>query len=102
MILAASYQYLEKLYLLCEEEGIAFHLIPGPHADTERRYETEKEICDELEAKGDKQGLEKYLDQIVYYPEEIFRDGIHFDEKKVSEAYLRNLAKEILPEIEVE
>lgn len=102
VISEVAWKYLENMYLLCEENGITFHLLPGPHADIERRHETEKEIRKKLEEKENKLGLEEYLDKIVYYPEEMFRDGVHFDEKKVSDSYLRNLAKEILPEIKVE
>lgn len=102
VISRVTYRHLEKLYALCEEEGIELHLIPTPHADTDERHRLEEQIRNKLDVDGDNLGLEEYLDQLVYYPEWMFRDGIHFDEKKVDEEVLRGVAKEILPEINVD
>ncbi len=102
VISQVTYRYLEKLYDLCEEEGITLHVIPGPHADSEARHKLEEQIAEEINSKGDKLKLQGYLDQIVYYPEWMFRDGIHFDEKKVNEETLRNVAKTLLPEIKIQ
>ena len=46
--------------------------------------------------------MKAYFDSITYYPEELFRDRVHFDEKKLSDDFFKELAKSILPEIEVE
>lgn len=96
-----TYKYLEKLYSLCEREGIVLHLIPGPHADSEERFELEEQIREELITNGDLPELEAYLDKIIYYPEELFRDGIHFDEEKVDDVFFQKLAQELVPEIKV-
>lgn len=101
VISQVTYRYLEKLYVLCENEEIEFHLIPVPHADLDERHKLEEQIRYKLAVDGDSLGLEEYLDQIVYYPEWMFRDGIHFDEKEVDEDVLREVAKKILPEINV-
>ena len=97
-----TYKYLEKIYLLCEENEITLHLVPGPHADTERQHKLEGQIRDVLEANGDKLGLINYLDQIVYYPEWMFRDGTHFDEKKLEDNFFQELALTYLPNINTE
>ncbi len=102
LISQPTYEYLEKLSLLCEEEGITLHLIPPPHADTEGRHEIEKKLRNRLEIEGDKIGLEAYLDKVFYYPEGMFHDGIHFDEKELEDTFFPELAKELVPEINVE
>ncbi len=101
VISQVTYRYLEKLCVLCENEEIELHLIPVPHADSDERHKLEEQIRYKLDVDGDSLGLEEYLDQLVYYPEWMFRDGIHFDEKEVDEDFLREVAKEILPEINV-
>lgn len=93
-----TYHYLEKLKELCEKEGIQFHLIPGPHADSEDQRTRAEWVYDEVEEKGDNLGLKTYLDQITYYPEELFRDRVHFDENKVDGDFFKELAKQLLPD----
>lgn len=97
-----TYKYLEKIYLLCEENGIALHFVPGPHADSEKQHKLESKIREVLEISGDKLGLIDYLDQIVYYPEWMFRDGTHFDEKKLDDDFFQKLALTYIPNIKTE
>lgn len=93
-----SYYYLEEIKALCEKEGIRFHLIPGPHADSEDQHIRVEWILNEVEEKGDRLGLKVYLDQIVYYPEELFRDRIHFDGDKVDDDFFWKVAKQLIPD----
>lgn len=97
-----TYKYLEKMHSLCKEGGITLHFVPGPHADSEKQHKLEEQLREIIEENGDKLGLTDYLDQIVYYPEWMFRDGTHFDEKKLDEVFFQELAQEYLPGIRVE
>lgn len=101
VISEVSYKYLHELQTLCESEGVNFHLIPGPHADSDARHNLEQQLREETMANGDSDipGLKIYLDQIVYYPEEIFRDGIHFDEKIVDDSFFVELAQRLIPDV---
>ncbi len=102
LISGVAYRHLEKMHSLCEEKGINLHLTPGPHADLKEQHKMEEVMRRELAANGDPLGMKAYFDSITYYPEELFRDRVHFDEKKLSDDFFKELAKSILPEIEVE
>lgn len=97
-----SYRYLGKIQELCEERGIQFHLIPGPHADSEDQRTRAGQVYSEAEEKGDTLGIREYVGQIVYYPEELFRDRVHFDGEKVGDIFFQDLAKSLVPGIKVE
>lgn len=101
VISKVSYKYLYELQTLCESEGVTFHLIPGPHADSEARHNLEQQLREEIMVNGDSDipELKSYPDQIIYYPEEAFRDGIHFDEKVVNDDFFDQLAKRLIPDV---
>lgn len=93
-----TYQYLVKLKSLCDEKGIRFHLIAGPHADSEEQHIRAEQVLGEAKRKGELIGVEEYLDQITYYPETIFRDRVHFDEDQLEESFFDDLAQSLLAE----
>lgn len=90
-----SYQYLEKIYRLCEENDINLHLIPGPHADTEEQHIRERRIEKELNENGSIKYFGDYFDKIEYYPAELFRDGVHFDENVVGESFFAEIVSDM-------
>ena len=96
-----TYQYLIKFKELCDYKGIRFHLIPGPHADNSAQHQREERIRGELKTCEVYQEIENYLDQISYYPEDLFRDRIHFDENKLEDDFFDELASTLLPDIKV-
>lgn len=91
-----TYQYLAKLKELCDKEGIRFHLIPGPHADSDDQHIRVEQVRREAEEKGDLHGIGEYLDQITFYPEGIFRDRVHFDEDKLEDNFFDDLSRSLL------
>lgn len=99
VISEVSLRYLNKLSALCEEDGINLHILPGPHADSEERHKLENEIRKAVQDNEKLRILQDYPDQIIYYPKELFRDGIHFDEQKLEDGFLEDVVKEILPEV---
>lgn len=89
--------YLPKIYELCEENGATLHLIPDPLADNDWRHQQVEELEADFAAKGFDELFPNYFDEIVYYPEEQFLDGVHFGEpyntqeefnRKLTELYL--------------
>lgn len=97
-----SYYYLNKIKILCEKEGIQFHLLPGPHADSEDQHWRAEQVSREVEEEGDSLGLKEYLDRIEYFPETLFRDRVHFDGNKVNDDFYKELATSLVPSIKVE
>lgn len=97
-----AYVYLEKLQELCDEKGICFHLLPGPHPDTQSMHQKEKKMRAEIKAKGLEGKYMDYFNQIVYFPENLFGDGVHFDEDAVDEDFFADLAQSgAVPGVEV-
>lgn len=90
-----SYLYLEKLYRLCEEKNIQLHLIPGPHADTEGQHIQKERIENELKENGYIKYFGNYFDKIKYYPVELFRDGVHFNEDLIEDDFLKKVVSDM-------
>lgn len=86
-----SYQYMGKLYRLCEENNIHLHLIPGPHANTEEQHMREERIERELRENGSIKYFGDYFDKIEYYPVELFRDGVHFNEEVIEDDFFEKI-----------
>lgn len=98
-----SYQYLEKLYRLCEENDMQLHLIPGPHADTEAQHTQKERIERELKENGAIKYFGDYFDKIEYYPVELFRDGVHFNEDVIGEDFFENIVSNMrIPELKID
>lgn len=86
-----AYQYLEKLYRLCNQNNIKLHLIPGPHADTEGQRMQEERIKQELKENGFIEYFGDYFEKIEYYPVELFRDGVHFNEDVIGDDFFKKI-----------
>lgn len=76
-----SADYLEKIHLLCEERGVKVHLLTPPVADTKNRHEEQAQLASELKEHGLDRFFPDYCSGFLYYPEEMFSDGIHFKEE---------------------
>lgn len=76
MVLAET--YIMKIFELCKERNVTLHLIPNPKKDIPeyRKY------LEQLEVKYRNSRLYEinpnYFEQIVFYPEECFKDELHF------------------------
>lgn len=90
-----SYQYLEKLSHLCDQNNIKLHLIPGPLADTEERHVQKEKIEQEIKEKGFIEYFGDYFEKIAYYPVELFRDGIHFDENMIDDGFFERIISDM-------
>lgn len=73
-------QYLQKIYDLCEEHDVTLHLLPDPLADNDWRHEQATALQEDFAVRGLDELFPNYFDEITYYPEEQFVDGIHFGE----------------------
>lgn len=73
--------YIMKIYELCKEKNVNFHLLPNPKKDTSEI----REYVKQLETKYLQSPLysinPNYFDQIVFYPEDLFKDELHFKDE---------------------
>lgn len=91
--LAADYLY--KIYDLCEEYGATMHLHPTPIMDNPWRYSQAKALAKDFEARGLSELFPNFFDEIIYYPEEQFVDGIHFGEPYNEQSQLNQKLREM-------
>ena len=89
--------YLVKINTLCEEYGAVLHLLPDPLADNESRHIQEEGLKIDFAVRGLDELFPNYFNEIMFYPDEQFGDGIHFGEpyneqsvmnEKIREMYL--------------
>ena len=89
--------YLEKMYLLCEENDITMHLLPNPLVDNEYRHKQANLLEEDFKEAGLAEYFPDYFSLIQYFPKEEFVDGIHFGgdyanreslNEKIQELYL--------------
>lgn len=88
-------EYLYKIHDLCEEYGATMYLLPDPLADNEWRHTQAEELQKDFTARGLNELFPKYFDEICYYPDEQFVDGIHFGEPYNSQEELNNKLSEM-------
>lgn len=95
--------YLMKIYKLCEENGVRFHLIPCPAKDTPEN----RRIINNLEINYLNTEIGKlypdYFKGIVYYPENQFKDALHFKDELLTDEYkeeIINSMKSAIPDFE--
>lgn len=69
--------YIRKMYELCEENNIKMHFISPPLAESEERKEVEAVLKEEYEKSDLYQIFPDYYENYIYYPAELFPDGIH-------------------------
>ncbi len=71
-------QYFCKIEELCAGRGVSFHVVACPLKDTGENHELMEELEKECGAAGLLPSLGGYFEQADYYPEELFKDEIHF------------------------
>lgn len=72
--------YLAKMRQLCEERGVELIVKSNPLADTQENRQWE-EYRNDIKRCGFEDILGNYIDEITYYPEDWFIDGVHFKEE---------------------
>lgn len=87
--------YLYKIYDLCEEYGATMHLLPDPLANNDWRHAQAEGLAKDFADRGLSELFPNYFDEILYYPEEQFVDGIHFGEPYNSQEELNNKLREM-------
>lgn len=76
-----SFQYLGLIIDLCEEKGVKMHLVHAPMRESAFEYmkiQREEDLRACLNQRM-REYVEEYYESIVYYPDEYFMDGSHFD-----------------------
>lgn len=71
--------YIVKLHALCEEKGVALHLLPSPIPDSKERRDLEVELEKLYQETEIYPLFPDYYKKLTYYPAEYFSDGIHPD-----------------------
>lgn len=69
--------YIPKMYDLCQKNKVTLHLIASPLADSPKRHELESTIKSNYENSAIYSYFPDYFNQVLYYPENYFSDGIH-------------------------
>lgn len=74
-------QYLDLIINMCEKNNIALHILHDPIADTPDNrddYDNEIKMINEISNDKNKKYLDEYLNSVLFYPEDLFIDGVHF------------------------
>ena len=92
-----SKEYFYKIVDLCNESGIALHLIHDPTEYNGERiaaYQRERDMIRAIENDKSRQLLEDYLDSILYYPAEDFIDDVHFKgDDSLNDSVIRDMQR---------
>lgn len=75
--------YLKKMYELCKEKNVTLHLIPNPKRDTPEDREHMKRLEQQYKQSLLYEINPDFFEQIVYYPEEYFKDELHFKDELI-------------------
>lgn len=85
-------QYIKKIFDLCQEKGIKLHLEPCPVVNSQR--ESMENIKEEYKETWLYTQFPDYLEEVLYYPDEEARDGVHFGgEYATQECYNEKIKK---------
>ena len=75
-------KYLKKIRKMCDERSVTFHFMPAPVPDMEAYHEiVEVKAPLYFEQTGLDELVPDYLNEVRYYPEDWFYDGVHFGGK---------------------
>ena len=86
-------QYVYKIYTMCKERNVTFHLYPCPVS--EASAEKVQALRSDFEKSKIREINPDYLDMVTYYPAEQARDGTHFTGKYANDDYYDRLIKDI-------
>lgn len=70
--------YILNIQALCNENNATLHLIPNPKMDTGDNREYLKRLEDEYCQSPLYDINPEFFEQIVFYPEDVFKDDLHF------------------------
>lgn len=73
-------QYLQLMFTACENRNVNLILLACPVADTAENRETEQSMRLALKESGLLEKMPFYFDSLLYYPPELFGDGVHFSD----------------------
>lgn len=93
-----TFQYLGLIIDLCEEKGVKLHLLHGPMRESafeDMKVQREKDLaaCSNEQMR---EYVEKYYQSMTFYPDDYFKDGIHFGDNYKKEDQLAGYIRAIM------
>lgn len=92
-------QYIRKIYELCKENDVEFHLYPCPVSDS--KYQYTEELKNDYDNTWLQTCFPEYFDKILVFPDEQTRDGIHFTGEYESQDYYNEKISKIFADAEL-
>lgn len=86
--------YIKKIYDLCSESNVQLHLVPCPVVESQRQ--TMFELSKEYEKTWMHTVFPNYFDEILFYPDEEARDGVHFGGEYATQEEYNKKIKEMI------
>lgn len=87
--------YILKMYELCKENGVTLHLIPNPKKDIPEYREYMAELEEKYKLSPLYEINPDYFEQIVWYPEECFKDELHFTDEFLEDGGKFEIIKDV-------
>ena len=63
---------------MCDRQGVKLHILPSPLSDTDSNRNTFTLLKKEVDEKGLQVIFGDYFERVTFYPEGMFKDGVHF------------------------
>lgn len=92
-----SIEYLKKMEELCLEKNIKFKVLASPLSIKEPREQLK--LKQEINDNNFENIFSKYFQSILFYPENSFVDGVHFEKKYLDENIMK-ISKNIFIDVE--
>ncbi len=86
--------YLNKMRELCREHNVKLYVYPLPVKDILENHDLEN-FKQDVKNNGFEDILGDFIERIVYYPEDWFRDGVHF-KKEILEQHREEIIAAVL------
>lgn len=77
---AEAEEYLKLMFEMCDKHHVNLTLLACPMADTPENRQAEDTLKTACERAGILEKMPFYFDSLLYYPPELFYDGVHFSD----------------------
>lgn len=88
-------EYLVKINDLCIERGVTMHLVCCPCKDTPENRKANAELAENYALTDIGKIFPYYFDGITYYPEDEFKDAMHFKDNILTSDFKREIIEKM-------